>query len=139
MPPRRISAPGVSATIDKALTYNLGPTGLRGWIYNKEGDGHEGAISALSRQILVTVASGPAEGFLAVDDVILGAGWGTASEPIPLFTRDTRKSFGGAIGEAEQVSGANRVFHPDDHGWLRWPRIWSQRTGFQLSVGGHGG
>ena len=98
-----LTAPGVSATIDKALTYNLGPTGLRGWIYNKEGDGHEGTISALSRQILVTVASGPAVDVLAVDDVILGAGWGTASEPVPLFTRDARKSFGRAIGEAEKA------------------------------------
>ncbi|MEI7954990.1 MAG: hypothetical protein WCJ66_07460, partial [Verrucomicrobiota bacterium] len=77
-----LTATGVIATIDKSLTYNLGPTGLRGWIYNS-GDGslfsaQEGYISALSRQILVTVvgAATPASGVLAVDDVILGVGWG---------------------------------------------------------------
>lgn len=98
-----LTAPGAIATIDKTLTYSLGPTGLRGWIYNKEGDGHEGTISALSRQILVTVASDPAAHVLAVDDLILGAAWGTTSEPVPLFTSDARKSFGRAIGEAEKT------------------------------------
>ena len=94
------------STIDRNLTYNLGPTGLRGWIYNSEGSGQEGTISALSRQILVTVVgdSTPAAGVLAVNDVILGVGWGTASDPVPLFTSDARKSFGGAIGEAEKTA-----------------------------------
>lgn len=98
-----LTASGVIATIDKTLTYNLGPTGLRGWIYNKEGSAHDGTISALSRQILVTVASAPAADVLATDDVILGAGWGTAGEPIYLFNSDVRKSFGNAIGQAEKT------------------------------------
>ena len=55
-------------------TYNLGPTGLRGWIYiDRNNVGAEGLQTAQSRQILVTVASTPASAVLAVDDVILGA------------------------------------------------------------------
>ncbi|MEI7901852.1 MAG: DUF6288 domain-containing protein, partial [bacterium] len=101
-----------SATIDSSLAYNLGPTGLRGWIYNS-GDGslfsaQEGYISALSRQILVTVvgAGTPASGVLAVEDVILGVGWGPGGDPVPLFTSDARKSFGWAIGEAEKTANS---------------------------------
>ncbi|MEI6603804.1 MAG: DUF6288 domain-containing protein [Verrucomicrobiota bacterium] len=107
-----LTATGVIATIDKSLSYNLGPTGLRGWIYNS-GDGslfspQEGYISALSRQILVTVVgtATPASGVLAADDVILGVGWGTGSDPVPLFTSDARKSFGWAIGEAEKFANS---------------------------------
>ena len=50
-------------------TINLGPTGLRGWVYHVKADTSE------SRQILVTEvdAGSPADGMLAVDDVILGA------------------------------------------------------------------
>jgi len=107
-----LTATGVIATIDKSLSYNLGPTGLRGWIYNS-GDGslfspQEGYISALSRQILVTVVgtATPASGVLAADDVILGVGWGPGGDPVPLFTSDARKSFGWAIGEAEKTANS---------------------------------
>jgi hypothetical protein len=75
-------------------TYNLGATGLRGWIYidgNNAGD--YGLITASSRQILVTVASAPASAVLAVDDVILGAMAGS-SGTVPTFTSDCRKRSG---------------------------------------------
>ncbi len=95
-----------------AETYNLGPTGLRGWIYMDTGNpdaGSHGLITALSRQILVTVASTPGSAVLAVDDVILGAMAGS-SGTVPLFTSDCRKAFGAAIGDAEKTgAGTLRV------------------------------
>mgnify|MGYP000505809460 CR=1 FL=1 len=56
-------------------TYNLGPTGLRGWIHSdtSQSNGATGRLTHSSRQILVTVASSPGNAVLAVDDVILGA------------------------------------------------------------------
>ena len=43
-------------TVDRKLTYNLGPTGLRGWIYTRAADFREsqqGRTTTASRQILV--------------------------------------------------------------------------------------
>ena len=65
------------ATVDRKLTYNLGATGLRGWIYTKPAtylDSLQGRTTAASRQILVTHvgAKSPADGVMQVDDVILG-------------------------------------------------------------------
>ena len=80
-------------------TYNLGATGLRGWIYIGGGNGQDGTITVSSRQILVTVASAPGNAVLAVDDVILGAMAGS-SGIVPLFASDARKAFGAAIGDA---------------------------------------
>ena len=106
--PVDFTATGVIASVNRTFTYNLGPTGMRGSIYNS-GDGsdavgQEGIISALSRQILVTVVgpNTPAAGVLAVDDVILGACAGSGA--VPMFTSDARKSFGWAIGDAEKAS-----------------------------------
>ena len=75
---------------DPALTFNLGPTGMRGWAYHVKVDTGE------SRQILVTDvdAGSPADGVLAVGDVILGADPG-------FFTADARKSLAQAIADAE--------------------------------------
>ena len=66
-------------TVDRELTYNLGATGLRGWIYTKPANFFEsvqGRTTTASRQILVTHvgAKSPADGVMKVDDVILGAG-----------------------------------------------------------------
>ncbi len=80
-------------------TYNLGATGLRGWIYTKPADNldaAQGRTTLASRQILVThvgVAS-PADGVVKVDDVILGVD----GKP---FSDDARKSIALAIQEAE--------------------------------------
>jgi|GEM_PF-217949 len=93
-----------SNQVDRELTYNLGATGLRGWIYSKPAshfDGLQGRTTAASRQILVTHVGkkSPADGVVQVNDVILGV----ASQP---FNDDARKSLAMAIGKAEQE--ANR-------------------------------
>jgi hypothetical protein len=94
-------------------TYNLGATGLRGWIYLSGGwgttYGSDGTMTAESRQILVTVASTPGSAVLAVDDVILGVMAGSTGT-VPSFTGDCRKAFGVAIGDAEKTgAGTLRV------------------------------
>ena len=60
--------------VDRKLTYNLGATGLRGWIYTRPGNFFErqqGRTTTASRQILVTHVgvNSPAEGVVKVDDV----------------------------------------------------------------------
>jgi autotransporter-associated beta strand protein len=90
-------------------TYNLGATGLRGWIYIGGGTPFDGTLTVNSRQILVTVASTPGSAVLAVDDVILGAMAGS-SGTVPAFTSDARKAFGAAITKAEKTgAGSLRV------------------------------
>ncbi len=81
-------------------TYNLGSTGLRGWIYHNPAsnlDMRQGRTTIASRQILVTHvgAKSPADGKIKVNDVILGVG----DKP---FTDDARKSIARAIQEAEK-------------------------------------
>lgn len=95
-----LTAPGVIGTVDRKLTYNLGATGLRGWMHHRPAthfDGLQGRTTAASRQILVSHVgeNSPADGVLKVDDVILGAGRGP-------FADDARKSFALAIQEAEK-------------------------------------
>lgn len=86
-------------SVDRKLTYNLGATGLRGWIYTKAAnnlDAAQGRTTLASRQILVTHvgAASPADGVVKVDDVILGVD----GRP---FSDDARKSIALAIQEAE--------------------------------------
>ncbi len=86
-------------SVDRKLTYNLGATGLRGWIHTKAAnnlDAAQGRTTTASRQILVTHvgAASPADGVVKVDDVILGV------EGKP-FSDDARKSIAQAIQEAE--------------------------------------
>ena len=72
------------STVDRTYTYNLGATGMRGWIDNgwPETPAQDGYTAFAPYQILVTaVGAGTpaaASGLLAVDDVILGASAGTA-------------------------------------------------------------
>lgn len=92
-----------SPTVDRKLTYNLGATGLRGWIYTRAADfldSVQGRTTTASRQILVTHvgARSPADGMVKVDDVILGVG----GKP---FSDDARKSLALAIQEAEKETG----------------------------------
>ncbi len=80
--------------VDTTYTYNLGPTGARGWIYSTGNEWlftPEG-LTTESRQIKVTrvEAGSPAAGILLVNDVILGAS-GTAADPVD-FTSDARKA-----------------------------------------------
>ena len=88
-----------TASVDRTLTYNLGATGLRGWIYTKAAsnlDAAQGRTTLGSRQILVTHvgAASPADGIVMVDDVILGVEG-------ELFSDDARKSIALAIQAAE--------------------------------------
>ena len=62
--PPNLTAAGVITTLKAdsnyssppySETYNLGATGLRGWIYIGGGNGADGTITTESRQILVTV------------------------------------------------------------------------------------
>ncbi|MCX6878410.1 MAG: DUF6288 domain-containing protein [Verrucomicrobia bacterium] len=92
--------------IDATFTYNLGPTGTRGWIYSTGNEWMfvpEGLTSE-SRQIKITAVEkgSPADGILLVDDVILGIGAGE-------FTEDARKSLGVAIGEAETAENKGHL------------------------------
>jgi hypothetical protein len=122
--PPDLTAPGAIAALKTnangnatpvyADTFNLGPTGLRGWIHCHF-DGFDfaasGRISDASRQILVTTASTPAtvNNALAVDDVILGA-IAANSGTVPSFSSDARKAFGTAITNAEKTgAGSLRV------------------------------
>ena len=87
--------------VDRERTYNLGATGLRGWIYTRPAnffESQQGRTTAASRQILVTHvgAKSPADGVMQVDDVILGA----AGKP---FRFDARQSIAKAIQEAEKA------------------------------------
>lgn len=93
---------GETTGVDRNGTYNLGPTGLRGWIYTRPDnylDSEHGRTTTRSRQILVTHVGkkSPADGVMQVDDVILGVD----GKP---FSDDARKSFAHAIQEAEKES-----------------------------------
>ena len=88
-----------TSSIDRTRTYNLGATGLRGWIYTHPEtylDSLQGRTTAASRQILVTCvgANSPADGVMQVEDIILGVD----GKP---FTDDARKSIAYAIQRAE--------------------------------------
>lgn len=78
-------------SINKQLTWTLGPTGARGWVYQHN------KTTESARQIYVTqVAKGsPAEGVLKTGDVILGIDDQT-------FSSDPRKRLASAITEAEK-------------------------------------
>ena len=73
------------------LSWNLGPTGARGWIY-----GAHGNRGTLGHEILVTAVEkgSPANGVLQPFDVLLGAN-GRA------FTADARRGLGAAITVSE--------------------------------------
>lgn len=77
-------------------SFNVGPTGLRGWCFC-----WEGTDTSTSRQVLVKEVDkgSPADGKFQVGDIILGAD-GTGNEPKP-FTSDSRITIAKAIGDAE--------------------------------------
>jgi len=91
---------GETAGVDRNGTYNLGATGLRGWIHTRPDnylDSEHGRTTLHSRQILVTHVGkrSPADDVMKVNDVIVGAGG-------RLFTDDARKSIAYAIQDAEK-------------------------------------
>jgi hypothetical protein len=78
--------------------WNLGPTGLRGWIFCDK------MVTTDARQISITkVEKGsPADGVFLVGDVILGVG----GKP---FTYDPRTEFGKALTAAESEAGGGKL------------------------------
>ena len=89
------------------LTYNLGATGLRGWIYTKPAnffESQQGRTTTFSRQILVTHvgAKSPADGVIKIDDVILGI-------DNKNFADDARKSIALAIADAEKETNQGKL------------------------------
>ena len=88
-------------------SFNVGPTGFRGWVFRR------GVDSSESRQILVksVETNSPADGILAVGDVILGVN-GDGGAPTP-FQADARRTIAGAIMQAEARD-------PATLGLLRW-------------------
>ena len=92
---------------DIKLTYNLGATGLRGWIYTKPAnffESQQGRTTTFSRQILVTHvgAKSPADGVIKINDVILGVD----DKP---FADDARKSIALAIQDAEKETNQGKL------------------------------
>ena len=92
---------------DIKLTYNLGATGLRGWIYTKPAnffESQQGRTTTFSRQILVTHvgAKSPADGVIKIDDVILGV-------DDKNFADDARKSIALAIQDAEKETNQGKL------------------------------
>lgn len=90
---------------DLTTTWNLGPTGMRGWVYY---DTTAGGIneSVDSRQIQVrrVDAGSPAAGVFQTNDLILGAS-GTAATPA-YFAIDARRGLANAIADAEAQNPA---------------------------------
>lgn len=78
--------------------WNLGATGLRGWIFCDQ------LVTSDARQIAITrvEAGSPAEGVLAVGDVIIGVG----GQP---FSHDPRTELGKALTLAESEAGQGQL------------------------------
>jgi len=97
--------------------WNLGATGLRGWIFCDQ------LVTSDARQIAITqVEKGsPAEGVLAVGDVILGAG----GKP---FSHDPRTELGKALTLAESEAGQGQLT------LTRWRAGSSEEVALKLPV-----
>lgn len=78
--------------------WNLGPTGLRGWMFSDK------LVTTDARQIAITKVEpgSPAEGIIAVGDVILGVGGNR-------FSFDPRTEFGRAITVAETEATGGKL------------------------------
>lgn len=78
--------------------WNLGPTGLRGWMFCDK------LVTTDARQIAITVVDkgSPAEGLVAVGDVLLGTGG-------KLFSFDPRTELGRAVTAAETEAGGGKL------------------------------
>jgi hypothetical protein len=78
--------------------WNLGPTGLRGWIFCDK------MVTTDARQISITKVEkdSPADGVISVGDVILGVG----GKP---FSYDPRTEFGKALTSAESEAGGGSL------------------------------
>lgn len=104
---------------DEFHDWNLGPTGVRGWIYGRKGH------TADARQILVTEVAGnsPADGILKEKDVILGV----AGRP---FDGDARIQFAQGITAAEQKENGGVME------LIRWRAGQTKKVKLKLTVMG---
>lgn len=101
----------------KRHDWTLGATGARGWMFCEK------LVTSDARQIAITeVAEGsPAEGVLAVGDVLLGVD----GKP---FTYDPRIELGKALTEAESRAGRGRL------ALIRWRAGKSKKVTLKLTV-----
>lgn len=78
--------------------WNLGPTGLRGWMFCDK------LVTTDARQVAITAVDrgSPADGLIAVGDVLLGV----AGKP---FSYDPRTELGRAITTAETLAGGGTL------------------------------
>ncbi len=83
---------------DAKHDWNLGPTGLRGWMFCDQ------LVTTDARQIVITAVDqgSPADGLIDVGDVILGVGGKS-------FAYDPRTEFGKAITTAETEHGGGKL------------------------------
>ncbi len=97
--------------------WNLGPTGLRGWMFCDQ------MVTTDARQIAITMVEkgSPAEQIFAVGDVILGVG----GKP---FSSDPRTEFGKALTAAESDAGGGRLV------LIRWRAGVTKEVVLQLPV-----
>jgi hypothetical protein len=87
-------------------TWNLGPTGMRGWVYyDTTSGGINGSVDSRQIQVRKVDALSPAAGIFLPDDLILGAS-GTAAAPVP-FGIDARSGLAAAIADAEAQTPAH--------------------------------
>lgn len=99
-PPKTVSVPdftqGDAIPAEGKHDWNLGATGLRGWMFSDK------MVTTDARQIIITKVDdgSPADGVLAVGDVILGVG-GKA------FSYDPRTEWGKALTLAEATPGGS--------------------------------
>ena len=95
--------------------WNLGATGARGWMFSDK------MVTSDARQIRITAVAenSPAEGKLAVGDVVLGVG----GKP---FAYDPRTEFGKALSLAEAKTGKLEL--------LRWRGGNTEKVTLQLPV-----
>ena len=97
-PPKSVAKPdftkGDKIPNGASHDWNLGATGLRGWIYSEK------LTTSKARQIKVTKVDpkSPADGVIKVGDVILGVGGKS-------FSYDPRTEFGKALTAAEAKDG----------------------------------
>ncbi len=118
---------GETTGVDRTGTYNLGSTGMRGWIHTRPDSYHDsemGRTTTHSRQILVTHVGvkSPAEGVMQVDDVIVGVNG-------KLFDDDARKLIAHAIQDAEKDGGGSLKL-------LRWRAGQTEEVVLKMRVTG---
>ena len=103
-PPDLTSGGTIPSTL--TTTWNLGPTGMRGWVYyDTASGGINGSVESRQIQVRTVDAGSPAAGVFQANDLILGAS-GTAAAPV-LFAIDARRGLAAAIADAEAQTPAH--------------------------------